>query len=183
MHFHRFLVISALAAGLAAIAFADDDGNKNQNGNGSGSGGGTTTATTQEFVFPPVTLSATETAQVNVVNNAPPATGTNPAPSCIGNVVFVLSSTATPPAAAPFSLGAGQFFTASLPFSKLGVSTPLGEVVAKIELTVTTGSNVPCSLGASEVVVDTTSGATHAVVTATTTATGGAATTQKKGDD
>ena len=157
MSFHRFLLISALAVGFATAVFADNDG-------GPGTVSPTTTIT-RNFVFAPVTLTSTETARVTVVNTAPPATGNNPAPSCTGKITF-LASGSTPPtvSAVSFTLGAGQFAFADLPYGKSGISTTPGEVVGKVESDISFTSKAPCALGMSLVVFDTTTGVAHVIL-------------------
>jgi hypothetical protein len=155
MSLYRFVLISTLAAGFATAALADDN---------PGKGNQSATTITKNYVFPPVTLTSTETARVIVVNTAPPATGNNPAPSCTGTISFLLSSSATPPNPVGFTLPSGQFAFVDLPFSKIGVSTPPGEVVGKVAQTVSVPSQAPCSLGMSLVVFDTTTGVGHLIL-------------------
>jgi hypothetical protein len=164
MTFHNFLLISVaagLTAGIAMPAFAAD-------GPGPADPVSTTTQTTsitRNFVFSPVTLASSETARVVVVNTAAPATGNNTAPSCVGKITF-LASGSTPPTngIVTFTLGAGQFTVADLPYGKSGISTSPGEVVGKVESDITLGSKAPCSLEMSLIVFDSTTGAAHVIL-------------------
>lgn len=154
MIFPRYLSVAAMSAILVTGAFADDEKNEGNNN--------TPPTVTRDFTFPPVTLGSTETARITVVNTAPPATGSNPAPSCTGTFSFIASG-ATPPTVTPakFTVGAGQFAFLDLPYGKSGISTSPGEVVGMVSLNVTPGSKVPCSLQMSEITYDTTTGAGH----------------------
>jgi hypothetical protein len=151
MPLYRLVLVSTLAVGVATAALADDSPGKG-------------TTVTKNYAFPPVTLTSTETARVIVVNTAPPATGNNPAPSCTGSISFLLSSSTTPPTPTGFTLAAGQFSFADLPFSKIGVSTPPGVVVGEVQQTVSVPSQAPCSLSMSLVVFDTTTGVGHLIL-------------------
>jgi hypothetical protein len=168
MSFHRFLLISALAAGFATAALADEIGSVI---GGQGTQAAQATTITRNFVFAPVTLSSSETARVIVVNTATAPTTTSSsnndaAPSCTGKITF-LASGATPPtvSAVSFTIGAGQFAFADLPYGKSGISTSPGEVVGKVESDLSVTSKAPCSLGMSLVVMDFTTGAAHVVLT------------------
>lgn len=155
MSFHRFLLISALTAGCAAAAFAQE------------STLAATPATTisRPYVFPPVTLTSTETARVIVVNTAAPATGNNTAPSCTGSVTFLSSGTTPTVGSLPFTLGAGKFGFFDLPYAKSGLSTIPGAIVGQVSETFTLGqAQAPCSLGLSLVVFDTVTGVAHVVL-------------------
>ena len=175
MSYYRFLLISTLAAGLATAAFAEEGGGAigTQSGSQSqgGSQGGTqsTATVTRNYTFAPVALSSTETVRVIVVNTATAPTTTSSttttAPSCTGKITF-LSSASTPPTVSPvsFTIGAGQFAFADLPYAKSGISTSPGEVLGKVESDVSVSAHALCSLGMSLVVMDTTTGATHAVL-------------------
>ncbi|HXP83699.1 MAG TPA: hypothetical protein VN841_03215 [Bryobacteraceae bacterium] len=159
MSFHRFLLISTLAAGFASAALAADGGPATV---------APTTTITRNFVFAPVTLTSTETARVIVVNTAPAPAATaanSTAPSCTGKITFIASG-ATPPTVSPvsFTLGAGQFAFADLPYSKSGLSTTPGEVVGQVESDVNFTSKAACTLGMSLVVFDSTTGVAHVIL-------------------
>jgi hypothetical protein len=126
---------------------------------------------TRDHVFPPVTLATTETARIIVVNTAtaPAATASTPsaAPSCTGTMAFTLSS-GTSTAPVTFTVGAGQFAIANMPFTNAGIVTSPGEVVGKVALTTDLSTRTPCNLAMSLEVFDTTSGVGHVVLTSPT---------------
>jgi hypothetical protein len=126
----------------------------------------TTTTGTRDFNLPPVGLGATETAEINVVNFAANASdGT--AASCTGTISFLNESGATTGSAAPFTVTAGQISSAHLPFSGTGATGTRTAIRGLVTLTLSTGSpRPPCALGVSLGTFDTTTGATHALVTA-----------------
>ena len=172
MSFQRFLLISAVAAGSALVALADDG--KSDSHQTSTSTPSTTPTVTRDIISAPVTLSATETARVIVANTAAAATSTSTAPSCAGSIAFLASGTA-PPTTTPtnFMLGAGQFAFADLTYAKSGISISPGEVIGEVHLTINVGSKAPCTLQTSLVVFDSTTGAAHVVVSGAGNSQGG----------
>src|SRR5271169_5351587 len=128
MSIRKLVVTSLLAATLAMSAFAQ--------------GSTTTSTTTQTFLFPPVGLGSTETAQVNVVNIAS-ASSTGTAASCTGSISFANSAGTVIGKAATFTVGTGQIASVSLPFGTSGFSGTRGEFVATLTHTVTRPSTVP----------------------------------------
>ena len=150
MFIQKLAVTFLLAAALAASAFAQ--------------GSTTTTTTTQTFLFPPVGLGSTETAQVNVVNIAP-ASSSGTAASCTGSISFANSTGTVIGKATPFTVGTGQVASVSLPFGTSGFSGTHGEFVATLTRTVTRPSTVPCSLVFSLETFATATGETHVVLT------------------
>jgi hypothetical protein len=121
--------------------------------------------TTRDFNLPPVGLGATETAEVNVANFAANASdGT--AASCTGSISFLNASGATIGSATSFTVTAGQIFSARLPFSGAGSSGTRTVIHGVVALTLaTTSPRPPCALAVSLATFDTSSGATHALVT------------------
>jgi|SRR5450432_3317645 hypothetical protein len=146
MSIRKLVVTFFLAAALAVSAFAQ---------------GTTTTRTvTQTFLFPPVGLGSTETAQVNIVNIAA-ATSGGTAASCTGSVSFANAAGAVIGKATPFTVGTGQIASVSLPFATSGFAGTRGEFVATMTRTVTRPSTVPCSLVFSLETFATATGETH----------------------
>ena len=140
-----------------------------------------TATSTRTYRFQPIGLGATETAQLNVHNTAPwglgphilrqrarvhsgtiPAPGTTPL-SCTGSVTFPGGSGAVIGAATPFTLTAGQVFSAKLPFATSGGTGVRTIIVSEVSSKFTSGT--PCSLAVSLETYDTSSGATHVEVT------------------
>ena len=119
-----------------------------------------TSTTTRDFRFPPVGLGATETMQINLLNNAT-ASSSGTAASCTGTITFTSATGAIIGTAASFTVTSGQVFSASLPFSKSGASGTRTEIVGSIQLTVSTTSAAPCALANSLETFDTSSGVTH----------------------
>jgi len=128
-----------------------------------------TTAGTRNYVFPPVGLASGETASITVVNTAVPLSVVSPgatsatqpsAPSCTGTISFSNASGAigTPTS---FTVGAEGFQTVTLPFASEGLTGNRGEIVGKISLV---ASGAPCSLQFSLETYDSTTFATHAVL-------------------
>jgi hypothetical protein len=150
MSIRKFVVTSFLAAALAVSAFAQ--------------GSTSTSTTTQTFLFPPVGLGSTETAQVNVVNIAS-ASSSGTAASCTGSVAFANSAGTVIGKATTFTVGTGQIASVSLPFGTSGFSGTRGEVVATLTRTVTRPSTAPCSLVFSLETFATATGETHVVLT------------------
>jgi hypothetical protein len=123
----------------------------------------TTTTSTRDFTIGPIGVGSTETIQINVVNLAAnSSTGT--AASCTGSITFNNSAGNAIGTSTPFTLTAGQIFSASLPFAKISTSTARTEVIGVVALTTSTTTRTPCSLHFSVETFDTTTGATHAYV-------------------
>jgi hypothetical protein len=115
---------------------------------------------TRNFVFPPVGLGSTETAQVNVANTAAvPASVSATAPSCTGTVTFAGANGATIGKAMPFTALAGQISSVNLPFNSAGITGVRGAILVSVQQTIS--SNAPCQLSLSLETFDTTTGATH----------------------
>ena len=150
MSIRKLVVTSFLAATFALSAFAQ--------------GSTSTSTTTQTFLFPPVGLGSTETAQVNVVNIAP-ATSGGTAASCTGAVSFASSTGTVIGKATTFTVGTGQITSVALPFGTSGFAGTHGEFVATVTHTVTRPSTVPCSLVFSLETFATATGETHVVLT------------------
>ena len=129
---------------------------------------------TRSYVFLPVGLAPTETAQVNVVNTAQvPATTTTAVSSCTGTISFLNASGAVIGKPTPFTVTAGQVFSASLPYGSAGVTGGArpeirGEV--QVTPTATTTTTTPptfapaCSLSYSFETFDTGTGVTHVFI-------------------
>lgn len=123
---------------------------------------------TRDYVFPPVGLASTETASITVVNTATAAsasvgtTTSSPAPSCTGTISFSNASGAigTPTS---FTVGLEQWKTVTVPFASAGLTGIRGEVQGSVSL-VTSTARTPCSLMFSLETYDSTTGATHAVL-------------------
>jgi len=132
---------------------------------------GTTTpaSVTRDYLFPPVGLGSSETASITVVNTAtvpsPGATSTTPAPapSCTGTISFSSASgvIGTP---VSFTVGSEQFKTVTLPFASTGLTGKRGEIQGTVSLTISTSTDTPCSLMFSLETYDSTTGATHVVL-------------------
>jgi hypothetical protein len=150
MSFRRFLLISAAAVcGAFSPLWAQV----------------ATTSFTRNYVFPPVGLGSSETASITVVNTAAASTETvvTPAPSCTGTISFANANgvIGTP---APFTLVSEQFKTVTLPFSSAGLSGIRGEIQGMVSLSTSSSTHTPCSLMFSLETYDSTTGATHAVL-------------------
>ncbi|MBZ5576491.1 MAG: hypothetical protein LAP40_08040 [Acidobacteriia bacterium] len=157
MSLRRSLWITAVAVGCVAVpASAETTPTSPQTAN---------QTYTRTFVFPPVGLAATETAQISVLNIAPDAHNGTKA-SCSGTISF--------------ANGAGVQFGAITPFTDLGTnkigkgqilgfspSNPTGrsEIQGTVQLTVELKPLTPCSLLLTLETFDTNTGVTHAVVT------------------
>ncbi len=129
---------------------------------------------TRTYVFLPVGLASTETAQVNVVNTAVAATSSTTAPSCSGTISFLNASGAVIGTATKFTTASGQIVSATLPYGSIGVAgSARAEIRAEIQLTTATPTantaTPACSLSYSLETFDTTTGATHAYVPGTGT--------------
>jgi hypothetical protein len=119
---------------------------------------------TRDYVFPPVGLAVSETASITVVNTATSssATGT-PAPSCTGTISFANANGAigTPTS---FTVGSGVFQTVTLAFASAGLTGNRGEIQGKVSLAISSTAPAPCSLMLSLETYDSTTFATHAVL-------------------
>jgi hypothetical protein len=115
--------------------------------------------------LPPMGLASSETAQVNIVNNALPVPGVT-APSCAGSVAFYNESGSVIGSASNFTVGSGQIFSVTLPFSSAGASG--SRTIVRVQITpapVTVAGLEPppsCVLASSLETYDTASGVTHA---------------------
>ena len=118
------------------------------------------TTTTRTASFPPTGLGSSETAAVNVVNNAT-ASSSGTAASCTGSISFFNTAGTLIGTATSFTLTSGQISAITLPFTKVGSTGLRTAVRAVISLTSTSGSGVPCDLSASFETYDTATGATH----------------------
>src|SRR5438477_5878849 len=123
------------------------------------------TTSTRTFNFPPLGLGATETAEIDVVNSA--ANGSDgTVASCTGTISFLNASGATIGSATSFTVTSGQIFPVRLPFSSVGASSTRAAVRGVVTLTLSTATpRPPCSLAVSLSTFDTSTGATHALVT------------------
>jgi hypothetical protein len=125
-----------------------------------------TSSFTRAYNFPPVGLASSETAQVNLVNEAPTPTAAGAtAPACTGTVTFANASGKTIGTPATFTTTGSQVFSTQLTFSQLAATGTRGEFLASIQLT--NGSLPPkaqCSLMMSLETFDDTTGATHVYV-------------------
>ena len=157
MSFRRFLLISAAAAVCGAFSpmWAQ-----------------ITTSPiiiTHDYVFPPVGLGSSETASITIVNTATAASGGTsttqppPAPSCTGTISFSNANGAigTPTS---FTVGLEQFKTVTLPFASAALTGNRGEIQGKVSLALSTSAPTLCSLRFSLETYDSTTGATHTVL-------------------
>jgi hypothetical protein len=127
---------------------------------------------TRDYVFPPVGLGGSETASITVVNIAtvlvaePGLMQPTTPPSCTGTISFFSANGAigTP---ASFTVGEDQFKTVTLPFASAGLTGTRGEIQGKVSLTSTPSAPTRCSLTFSMETYDSTTGATHSVMSNT----------------
>lgn len=117
---------------------------------------------TRTYLFSPVGLGGTETASITVVNTATASATAAAAPSCTGTISF-LNASGEIGTATSFTLAAGQFKTVTLPFSSSGLTGLRGEIEGQVSLTVPS-TPTACSLAFSFETYDTTTGATHVVL-------------------
>ena len=116
----------------------------------------------RDYVFPPVGLASSETAQVNVVNVATPTYAARPAAaSCTGTITFANATGTTVGSPVTFTTTGSAVFTTQLSFSALGVAGTRGEFVADIKVTSLVPSTAGCSLLFSLETFDQSTGATH----------------------
>ena len=121
----------------------------------------TSSTATVQATSAPVGLGSSETAQVNVVNEAS-ASSSGTAASCTGSISFVNSSGTAIGTATSFTVSSGQIASVALPFNKVGASGTRAEIRSVVSLTVTTGSGAaPCALATSLETYDTATGVTH----------------------
>jgi hypothetical protein len=127
----------------------------------------TPTSATRVYVFPPIGLGSGETASITVVNTASPSTtetGTlPPQPSCSGTISF---SNANGAIGAPtsFTVGSEGFKTVTLPFASAGLTGNRGEIQGTVSLSISGSTPTPCSLMFSLETYDSTTFATHVVL-------------------
>ena len=126
----------------------------------------TSTTFTRTLTFPPVGLGSTETAEVNVVNVASNSSN-GTAASCAGSISFLnASGTTIASATTQFTVTSGQIFSAHLPFANSGGTAPRTAIRGSAQLTSPTGNpHPPCDLQVSMATYDTSTGATHVVLT------------------
>jgi hypothetical protein len=143
---------------------------------------GQVTTTTVEYPLPspqlpPVGLAATETAQVNIVNTAPPSPLGGVQPYCVGAIVFYGGAggeTTLGPIGA-FAVESGKMFSVALPYAAVGASGSRTVVRVAITLggamaTTARGSELaPCIIASSLETYDTATGVTHAFASGITT--------------
>jgi hypothetical protein len=158
--FARFLLMSAAAAcGAIAILYGQ-------------SPIATPAPTARQYVFPPVGLGSTETASITVVNTALALSAglgnaTPQSPSCSGTISFS-DSNRTIGSPTPFQVGADQFKTVTLPFASAGLTGIRGEIQGMVSLNLSSSQTAPCALMFSLEIYDSTTGATHAVLSNST---------------
>lgn len=125
----------------------------------------TTSTSTRQLSFPPIGMGTGETVEVNLANLAAnSSSGT--AASCAGTVSFVNPSGTAVGTTQNFTLTTGQATSVRLPFSSSGITGTRGVVRAIVTLNLSTASpRPPCSLSITLQTFDTTTGATHALLT------------------
>jgi hypothetical protein len=126
--------------------------------------------------LPVVGLASSETAQVNVVNlasSAQPVNSGGTAPSggntasCTGAITFYDISGSTVTSSASFTIGTGQIFSATLPYSQISTSSTSASassrtaIRAVVTSTGTASLSSPCSLASNIETFDTATGVTH----------------------
>jgi len=124
--------------------------------------------------LPVVGLASSETAQVNVVNLAASAQpvnsgGTVPSggntASCTGSITFYDISGSAVTSSSSFTIGTGQIFSATLPYSQTSTSSTNASsrtaIRAVVTVTGTASLSSPCSLAANMETFDTATGVTH----------------------
>jgi hypothetical protein len=127
---------------------------------------------TKTVNLPVVGVASTETAQVNVVNLAPSvqsvsAGGTVPTEgfiaSCTGGITFYSASGNIITSSATFTIGTGQIFSATLPYSEIpaGGASARTPIRAAVTITGTNSATTPCSLASNIEVFDTATGVAH----------------------
>jgi hypothetical protein len=123
---------------------------------------GVTTSVTRQFTFPVVGIGSTETAEV-IVSNQAVNSSNGTAASCTGNVSFTnAGSGASMSSPTNFTLAAGAISHVSVQ----GVAGSRTYILPAVQQTITNGSaRPPCTLEMTLEIYDTTTGATHAVLT------------------
>ena len=125
---------------------------------------------TRDYVFPPVGLASSETASITVANTATSSSTTaamGTAPSCTGTISF---SNANGPIGTPasFTVGSGGLQTVTLSFASAGLTGNRGEIQGRVSLAISSATSstapAPCSLMLSLETYDSTTFATHAVL-------------------
>jgi hypothetical protein len=122
--------------------------------------------------LPVVGLASSETAQVNVINLASSfmaATGAVPSEgttaSCTGGITFYNASGNIIGSSASFTIGSGQIFSATLPYSEISTSSTSASgrtsIRAVVAITGTNTAATPCSLASNVETFDTATGVTH----------------------
>lgn len=115
----------------------------------------------RDYIFPPVGLASSETAQVNVLNIATASTATGAtAPSCTGTITFTDANGNTIGKATSFTTTGSQVFTAQLTSTELGVTGIRAEFVTTVQSNISFPAKAPCSLVLSLETFDST-GVTH----------------------
>src|SRR5580698_193343 len=126
---------------------------------------------TRNYVFPPVGLASSETASITVANTATSSSSTGTPPSCTGTISFSNANGAigTP---ASFAVGSGGLQTITLSFASAGLTGNRGEIQGRVSLAVSSATSstapAPCSLMLSLETYDSTTFATHAVLSHST---------------
>jgi hypothetical protein len=134
MNLHRLIVIVVSAILAGNVGSAQNTSNQTVN-------------------LPSVGMASTETAQVNVVNTA----GTS-GTSCSATISFLDTNGSTIGNATTFTIGGGQTFSVSLPFSQAPGTSARAQIRAVVN--VTTSS---CALMSSFELFDTATGVLHAL--------------------
>jgi hypothetical protein len=128
---------------------------------------------TRSYVFLPVGLAPSETAQVNVVNTTQVPTSIStlvppPSPACTGTISFLNATGAVIGKPTPFTVAPGQVFSATLPYGSAGVTGGArAEIRGEVQLLATPSATAnaivfsPCSLSYSFETFDTSTGVTH----------------------
>jgi hypothetical protein len=162
MHFRRFALLLIAGSLLTGAVVAQQPS--------------TSTLIPRVVNLPVVNLASSETAEVNVVNlissvmsvttgGSSPTEGTTV--SCTGAIAFFGATGLIIGSSTPFTIGSGEIFSASLPYSAIspnnvlkpnGGRTPIRAVVT---ITETVGNSAVCSLVSNLETYDTSSGVTN----------------------
>lgn len=133
---------------------------------------GVTTSVTRQFTFPVVGIGSTETAEV-IVSNQAVNSSNGTAASCTGNVSFTnAGSGASMSSPTNFTLAAGAISHVSIQ----GVAGSRTYILPAVQQTISNNNGSarpPCTLEMTLEIYDTTTGATHAVLTLEGAASGG----------
>jgi len=160
MHFRRFVLLLIAVSSWTGAALAQQP---------------SASSTISRIVnLPVVNLVGSETAEVSVVNLAPSAVAVNGAlptegsiASCTGAITFYTSAGTSIGSGTPFSIGTGQIFSASLPYSAIPQndlvvsSTGRTPVRAVVTINWTASARAPCSLASNIETYDTSTGVTN----------------------